>query len=60
MKDLTDKLHMVKKRMLNMHQRVKRLKFRSENLLKHRDKELNVLRLKQIQEEGLIAKHNPN
>lgn len=26
MKELTDKLHLIKKRMLNMHQRVKHLK----------------------------------
>lgn len=81
-KELTDKLHLIKKRMLHMHQRVKHLKVniclhksyvkvmtnslslglqkRSESLLKHRDKELNVLRQKQMQEEDLIAKPNLN
>ncbi|XP_031633470.1 uncharacterized protein LOC116347140 [Contarinia nasturtii] len=60
MKELTDKLHLIKKRMMNMHQRVKHLKKRSESLLKHRDREINILRQKQMQEEDLIAKPNPN
>ncbi|XP_055324135.1 uncharacterized protein LOC129578899 [Sitodiplosis mosellana] len=55
-RELTDKLHLIKKRMLNMHQRVKHLKKRSESLLKHRDREINILRQKQLQEEDLIAK----
>lgn len=36
------------------------LQKRSESLLKHRDKELHILRQKQMQEEDLIAKPNTN
>lgn len=89
-KECTDKLQLIKKQMLSMHQEVKQLKVniiefvrerssmalenfhiecrivffsiqkRSDNLLKFRDKELSILRQKQLQEEDLIAKSSPS